>query len=120
MLEEAVTTTRYHVGLTLRAIVRPGHDFEAFLDRFYQNLLAMEEREDSRIVDPDMSASLAEHTFDVEMLVDADDPIEVSLIALTSVRTALHTVGCATPGWEVHVEQITSETRAASEQLQDA
>jgi hypothetical protein len=103
---------RYQVEFGLKATVPANYDFEAFLDRFYEHLLELEESPASKIVDPDMSARLAEHTFRVEMSVLSNNPIDVQMCALGAIRTALHVAGAATPGWEVLIEQITADTRA--------
>jgi hypothetical protein len=111
-------TTRYLAEFGLQATVPAGYDFEAFLDRFYTHLLDLEDSADSKIADPDMTAKLADHTFDVQMTVTSDDPIDVQLCGLTAIRTALHVAGVATPGWEVLISQVSAQTRAA--ELQDA
>jgi hypothetical protein len=119
MLEEDVTT-RYHVGFGLAfKCSADTSQFDALLDRFYRELLAIEEREGT-IVDPDLAASLRDLTASVEMLVDADDPVTANLCALTAIRTALHTVEVGTPGWELAIASITAETRSAGDMLQDA
>jgi hypothetical protein len=55
---------------------------------------------DPEISDTDLSASLAEGRATVSSAVEAEDPAAAATKALCTVRTALHAVGDATPGWE--------------------
>ncbi|MGH3273825.1 MAG: hypothetical protein ACRDNZ_05785 [Streptosporangiaceae bacterium] len=55
---------------------------------------------DRQISDCDVAARLARGAVDVQMIVDADDPAEAATKALCAVRTAIHAIGDATPGWE--------------------
>lgn len=114
-----MTTTRYHVGFGIKAVVPSEGDFEEFLDAVYTELLAVEERS-GEIIDPDMTAKLTEHTFDVEMQVDATDVADAYVCALTVLRSALHTVGAATPRWELVIERIVGEAKSADRQFQGA
>jgi hypothetical protein len=55
---------------------------------------------DSAITDPDMAANLTAGRVDVQMNVTAEDPAEAATKALCTIRTAIHAIGDATPGWE--------------------
>lgn len=72
--------------------------FEEFLDRVMDELLNLEEV-DPGIIDPDMTASLAERTIAVNMGVEADTTGDAARLYLANVRTALHAAGCGTPDW---------------------
>jgi hypothetical protein len=62
-------------------------------------LLGLEEA-DSAITDPDLAADLADGCVDVQMTVDAEDPAAAIVKALATLRSAIHVIGDATPGWE--------------------
>jgi hypothetical protein len=91
LLEQAITT--YQVGFSL--LFRPDEveefDFAAVLDRFYEELLAIEERE-PQLTDPDLAASLAELTADVLMEIDATSFIDAQVCGASLIRAALHTI----------------------------
>jgi hypothetical protein len=55
---------------------------------------------DKAISDPDLAASLNTGDVDVQMTVEADDVAEAATKALCAIRTAIHAIGDATPGWE--------------------
>lgn len=111
-------TTTHRVGLCLTFIAADPRkiNFQALLDRLYPELLATEERE-SDITDPDLAASLADLTVEIEMGVEAEYVIDAQLRAIVIVRTALHAIEVGTPGWEATIAGITSPTRL---DLQDA
>lgn len=46
------------------------------------------------------AADFATGRVDVQMIVDADDPAAAMVKALASLRSAIHAIGDATPGWE--------------------
>lgn len=58
------------------------------------------EASDAGLEDADLGASLVNGHATVSMTVDAADAAEAGTKALCAVRTAIHAVGDATPGWE--------------------
>lgn len=111
-----MTTHRVGFTLTFHAAQPEKVDFEAVLDRFYEELLATEERE-PKLTDPDIAASLAELTADVLMEINADSFIDAQVCGITLIRTALHTIEVATPGWEAAIAGIVAPSPL---ELQDA
>lgn len=69
------------------------------LDKLMNALLDVENGDDG-ITDPDLAAALSTGEVDVQMTVEATDPAEAATKALCAVRTAIHAIGDATPGWE--------------------
>jgi hypothetical protein len=69
------------------------------LDPLMEALLDLEEV-DTAITDPDLAADIGTGRVDVQMTVEADDPAEAMVKALAALRTAIHAIGDATPGWE--------------------
>ena len=55
---------------------------------------------DPEISDTDVGASLTDGRVTVNMTVEAADPADAGTKALCTVRSAIHTIGDATPGWE--------------------
>ncbi len=91
--------TGYHVVIQLTAhgeMPMPESAFEDLMDQLLEI-----ERQDDEIVDPDLAGSLASGRLDIQMTVEASDPAKAGTKALCAVRTALHTIGGATPGWEL-------------------
>jgi hypothetical protein len=116
MLEEVMT--RYRIRFELQFVTANGNeaDFDNLTDRFYEELLNVEEA-CPEIIDPDTAASLADLTVAVEMLVEADHLIDAQFRGLAAARTALHTIEVATPGWEAVIASITAPS---PQELQDA
>jgi hypothetical protein len=106
-------TDRYHIGLSLVFKAMPGEtvDFDDVTNRFYDELLNIEES-CTDIHDPDLSANLENMTAVVELLVDADQLIDAQVRGISAVRTALHTIEVATPGWEAIFDGIVEPTPA--------
>lgn len=69
------------------------------LDPLMEALLAIEAT-DAAIEDPDLAADLSTGIVDVQMTVDAPDPAEAMVKALATLRSAIHAIGDATPGWK--------------------
>lgn len=72
--------------------------FDEFTTRVMDELCKLEDV-DSGIIDPDITASLADRTLSVYMGVDADSLRDALRLCSANVRTALHAAGCGTPGW---------------------
>jgi hypothetical protein len=71
------------------------------LDPLMETLLDLEEA-DPDIEDPDLAADLSTGHVDVQMVVEADDPAAAMVKALATLRSAIHAIGDATPGWETN------------------
>jgi hypothetical protein len=81
--------------------------FGVRLDPLMEALLRLEAA-DSAIEDPDFGADLGTGCIDVQMTVEAPDPAAAMVIALATLRAAIHAIG-ADSGWEttsaiMHVE----------------
>ena len=86
------------------------------LDKLMSALLDVEAG-DNAISDPDIAASLANGYVDVQMIAQAADPAEAATKALCAVRTAIHAIGGATPGWETSKGTMRIEPAEESERL---
>lgn len=73
--------------------------FDERLDQLMTALLDLEDN-DPAIEDPDLAAGLTTGVVDVQMVVEADDPADAMVKGLCFLRTAIHAIGDATPGWE--------------------
>ncbi|HEY1702050.1 MAG TPA: hypothetical protein VGG75_20275 [Trebonia sp.] len=69
------------------------------LEPLMDALLDLEDA-DSSIMDPDLAANVSTGHADVQMTVEAEDPAAAIVKALATLRSAIHAVGDATPGWE--------------------
>jgi hypothetical protein len=88
---------KFYVELQLQANTQPLPEdrFDALADALYDI-----DAGDPAVEDMDLTASLADSRAVVSMMVVADDPAEACVKALCAVRTAIHAIGDATPGWE--------------------
>lgn len=68
--------------------------FDALADALYDL-----DASDPAIEDMDLTASLADRRAVLSMSVDADDPAQAGVKALSVIRAAIHAIGDATPGW---------------------
>ncbi|MET8985777.1 hypothetical protein ABZW49_10050 [Nonomuraea wenchangensis] len=77
-------------------------DLTHFDERLEDLMTALLDHEDAdpAIEDPDLAATLTTGIVDVQMMVEADDPADAMVKALCFLRTAIHSIGDATPGWE--------------------
>lgn len=73
--------------------------FDARLDELMTALLDLEDA-DPAIEDPDLAATLTGGVVEVQMTVEAADPADAMVKALCFLRTGIHQIGDATPGWE--------------------
>lgn len=110
--------TRYPIGFGLQFVTANGNeaDFDKLTNEFYDELLKLEDV-CPEIIDPDIAASLADLTVDVEMLVEAETLIDAQVRGINAARTALHAIEVATPGWEASIASITVPSPS---ELQDA
>lgn len=69
-------------------------DLESFLDGVIEELLRLDGIEDSTV-----SASLSKRIVTIMVTVDAPSPEGAAAIGMTSIRTAFHAAGAATPDW---------------------
>ena len=99
-------TDRYHIGAELLFFAADARvNFDDLTDRFYEELLKLEEV-DRTIIDPDIAVDLKRQTVVVELSVDADRLIDAQLHGMASIRTALHAIEVGTPGWEAEFASI--------------
>ncbi|WP_030166407.1 hypothetical protein [Spirillospora albida] len=76
-------------------------EFDAFTDAVTDALYDLAEV-DEGIIDPDITASIAERRADIFMGITADTRADASRLFLANVRAALHAAGCGTPGWPIY------------------
>lgn len=109
-------TTRYQVGYSLKFMTADSAtvNLEDVLSRFYEELLGLEDQHQD-MVDPDIAASLADFTCDVDMVIEAGSVLDAQVKAAVYLRTALHTIEVGTPGWEAVIASL-----AKPKMLQDA
>lgn len=69
------------------------------LDPLMEALLDLEAA-DAAVEDPDLAADISTGHVDVQMIVEASDPAAAMVKALATLRSAIHAIGDATPGWE--------------------
>jgi len=93
------TAIRVGLSLTFTTDTHPAADLGPILDRFYDELLDIEDREVD-VEDPDMAAGMADLKADVEMTVTAESYLDAQIRTAVLVRAALHAAGVGTPGWE--------------------
>jgi hypothetical protein len=72
--------------------------YDAFTDRVMDALCDLAEA-DSGIVDPDISARLADRSLSIQIGIEADSFKDALRLFSANVRTALHAAECHTPGW---------------------
>jgi hypothetical protein len=98
MLERRGDAVKY---MTIQQVKYGGDltHFDERLDDLMNALLDLEDM-DVAIEDPDVAATLTTGLVDVQMIVEADDPADAMVKALCFLRSAIHTIGDATPGWE--------------------
>lgn len=86
--------------LTIQEIqhIGPG-TCESLLESLMDALLDLEDA-DGTIMDPDLAADVSTGRVDVQMTVEAEDPAVAIVKALATLRSAIHAIGGATPGWE--------------------
>lgn len=85
------------------------------IDPLMEALLGLEAADDA-IEDPDLAADLETGCVDVQMIVEAADPAVAMVKALATLRSAIHEIGDATPGWEttnaiMHVAPVDAADR---------
>ncbi|MGW5878476.1 hypothetical protein ACWFMI_18190 [Nocardiopsis terrae] len=94
--------TIHHLAVDLSFESRNGtttdSDFDAFTDRFINELDSLQEC-DPGIIDPDVVGSLAQRTLSVTMGVRADSLEDAIRLFSANVRATLHAAECETPTW---------------------
>lgn len=84
---------------------------ESFMDRIMEQLLEC-------VTDPSVSESFEDDgvvTLEFLMEVDEDQLDAAVTVAMSALRSAFHTVGASTPGWEDMIQAMRSDVRATSE-----
>lgn len=84
-------------------------DFHAFGDRVMEELLALEACNQD-VSDADVSTDAAGRTIEVGVLITSGDQVQAHARALDVIRTALHAVGAATPGWPTAGDVLEPQT----------
>jgi hypothetical protein len=102
--------------LVVHEITYSGDLTDEMLDALTNALLEVE-NSDGAITDPDLAASLTTGHVDVQMVVEAADPAVAATKALCALRTAIHAIGGATPGWETALGIMRIAPAEASERL---
>jgi hypothetical protein len=64
------------------------------------------------IVDPELLVNLRTGEIIAEMIVEADDMMEATSIAVCALRTAFHAIGENTPGWERLLDEVRTKVEA--------
>lgn len=72
--------------------------FDAFTDRVMDALCDLAEA-DTGVVDPDISARLADRSLSILIGIEADSFKDALRLFSANVRTALHAAECHTPDW---------------------
>ena len=75
------------------------------------------EAADPSVVDPDLSADIVSGHVEVQMVIEAGDPAEAMVRALATLRSAIHAIGDATPGWETEAAIMHVAPEDAAESL---
>jgi len=89
------------------------HHLESSIDRIMEELVRLAEV-DPRISDPNIGADLAAGQVEFSLTVDAAEQ-DVTKVAVTSIRTAIHAAGQGTSGWPAFEEaQELSAERVAT------
>jgi hypothetical protein len=101
-------------SVTMRLTAADDHDhLESSIDRIMEELVRLAEV-DARISDPNIGADLATGLVEFSLTVDAAEQ-DVTKVAVTAIRTAIHAAGQGTPGWpafdeaqELSAERVTT------------
>jgi hypothetical protein len=74
------------------------------------------ESADGAVCDPDLTADITTGLVEVELTVEAPDPISAMITAVAAVRTAIQTTGGPAPNWETATAamHVTPEDTAES------
>jgi hypothetical protein len=85
-------------SVTMRLTAADDHDnLETSIDRIMEELVRLAEV-DARISDPNIAADLAAGQVEFSLTVNAAEQ-DVTQVAVTAIRTAIHAAGQGTPGW---------------------
>ncbi|MCO5971727.1 hypothetical protein [Actinoallomurus soli] len=109
--------TVHHLGVDLSFAPASGpdrdEDFDAFVEAVMDALCDLE-KVDSGLVDPDITAAIADRSISVVMGVEADTFRDAVRLFSANVRTALHAAECATPEWQVPFRVVDDDIPLAS------
>jgi hypothetical protein len=96
MLERGGGPVKFYTEMELRAEgAIDDARFDALADALYEL-----DGSDPAVSDADLTAQLEDGRVTASLVVEADDPAAAATKALCAVRTAIHAIGDATPGWE--------------------
>jgi hypothetical protein len=102
-------------SVTMRLTTANEHDnLESSIDRIMEELVRLTEV-DACISDPNIGADLAAGQVEFSMTVNAAEQ-DVTKVAVTAIRTAIHAAGQGTPGWPAFEEaqELSAERVTAS------
>ena len=85
-------------------------DFSTFFDAVAEALYDCE-----GVFDQDLSGDAEDGSLTFRMAVPTADAADAIVTALTAVRTALHSVGASTPGWEKHMQVLLNSVDKGAE-----
>jgi hypothetical protein len=97
MLERGGGPVKFYTEMELRASTGVIDDarFDALADALYEL-----DDSDPDVTDADLTARLADGRVTASMVAEAVDQAAAATKAMCVVRTAIHTIGDGTPGWE--------------------
>ena len=98
---------RVHVIFSMRYDTS-ADDLDALTDQLLDALIDVD-----GIEDPDVTATLAEGLVEVHATATGPSPSEAVFVAMCGLRTALHTIGQGTPGWEDMMRDFSSRIDAS-------
>jgi hypothetical protein len=99
-------------SVTMRLTAAEDHaNLESSIDRIMEELVRLAEV-DARISDPNIAADLAAGKVEFSLTVNAAEQ-DVTKVAVTAIRTAIHAAGQGTPGWPAF-EELSAERVTAS------
>ena len=85
-------------------------ELRSFLDEAYAELCRL-----SGILDPEMSAVLANNEYAFSVVIDTEDRQAAIDTASAAIRSALHHAGAHTPEWTEQLEAALARSRVSSE-----
>ncbi|QCR43421.1 hypothetical protein C1N91_07540 [Curtobacterium sp. SGAir0471] len=73
------------------------------------------------VIDPDLELDVERSALTFSMILEADNEADAMVNAITAARTALHTAGKGTPGWDDHYrlarQDVERQTEVAADQV---
>ncbi|MGH3545434.1 MAG: hypothetical protein ACRDPW_05870 [Mycobacteriales bacterium] len=96
---------RYYIEAEFSEVPCTPDELDALTDQLMEGLLDLEEHK-PEICDPSIGAALGEQRLDVYLVVDAESHEAAVRIFMTCVRSTLHGIGVATPGWDEMIHSV--------------